>query len=142
MIYPSIAIFRRYASMLLVGTCFIFSSIKVRSSSVTRNLICIFLFLFSIGKIPFRFHRGFGILPNKQNLYLQNCGKKRFFTERVPLSYACYSTYSLISTTTEIHFCQRIQIKKCCNVNCNTFPKCLFKSIIAICGYVLKRRLL
>ena len=104
MIYPSIAIFRRYASILLVGTCFIFSSIKVRYSSVIRSLICIFLFLFSIGKIPFRFHRGFGILPNKQNLYLRNCGKKRFFTERVPLSYACYSSYSLISTTTESCF--------------------------------------
>lgn len=63
MIYTSIAISRRYASILLVGTCFIFSSIKVRSSSVTRNLIYIFLFLFSIGKLPFRFHRGFGIPP-------------------------------------------------------------------------------
>ena len=63
MIYPSITIFRRYASMLLVGTCFIFSSIRLRSSFVTRNLICTFLFLLFIGEFPFCFHRGFGILP-------------------------------------------------------------------------------
>ena len=33
--YPSMAILRRYAAMLLVGTSFIFSSISFRSSSVT-----------------------------------------------------------------------------------------------------------
>ena len=63
MIYPSIAIFRRYASMLLVGTCFIFSSIKLHSSFVTRNLICTFLFLLLIVEFPFCFYRGFGTLP-------------------------------------------------------------------------------
>ena len=63
MIYPSIAIFRRYASIFLVGTCFIFSSIKLRSSYVTRNLSCTFLFLLFIGEFPFHFHRGFGTLP-------------------------------------------------------------------------------
>ncbi|EFC05949.1 hypothetical protein HMPREF9013_0151 [Bulleidia extructa W1219] len=31
--------------------------------------------------------------------------------ERVPLSYACYSTYPLISTTTEIHFLPKIAKK-------------------------------
>lgn len=49
--------------MLLVGTCFIFSSIRLRSSFVTRNLICTFLFPLFIGEFPFCFHRGFGILP-------------------------------------------------------------------------------
>ena len=33
------------------------------SSSVTRNLICTFLFLLLIGEFPFHFHRGFGTLP-------------------------------------------------------------------------------
>ena len=43
-IYPSMAIFRRYAAMFRVGISFIFSSIKSRSASVTLNLICTVLF--------------------------------------------------------------------------------------------------
>mgnify|MGYP007020197567 CR=1 FL=1 len=38
--YPSMAIFLRYAAMFRVGTSFIFSRIKSRSASVTLNLIC------------------------------------------------------------------------------------------------------
>ena len=44
MIYPSIAIFRRYAAMFRVGISFIFSRIKSRSASVTRNFSCTVLF--------------------------------------------------------------------------------------------------
>ena len=66
MIYPSMAIFRRYAAMFRVGTSFIFSSIKSRSASVTLNLICTVLLrpsMCSLLSFPFR---GFGTLPNKQ----------------------------------------------------------------------------
>ena len=51
MIYPSMAILRRYAAMFRVGTSFIFSSIKSRSASVTLNLICTVLlrpFMYSL----------------------------------------------------------------------------------------------
>ena len=64
----------------------------------------------------FCFHRGFGIPPKglpQQALACEGTSKisvagtaenRDFFTERVPLSYACYSSYSLISTTTESCF--------------------------------------
>lgn len=124
MIYSFIAIFRRYASMLLVGTCFIFSSISLHSSSVTRNLICTFLFRLFIGEFLFCFHRGFGTFPKdlpQQALAYERTSKisiagtadnRDFFTERGPLSYACYSTYPLIYITAEIHFFPKNAKKK------------------------------
>ena len=50
------------------------------------------------------------------NIDYSNCGKRRCFTERVPLSYACYFSYSLISTTTEIHFLPTFTNRKRCNL--------------------------
>ena len=71
--------------MLRVGISFIFSSIKARSSSVTRNLICTVLFLLLMRCRSFPF-RGFGTLPNKPF-----CWSKR--RKWVPASYACYVTF-------------------------------------------------
>ena len=92
MIYPSMAIFRRYAAMFRVGTSFIFSSIKSRSASVTLNLICTVLFRPFMRKCSFPF-RGFGTLPNKQfstDAPQRGRGKIRKW---VPASYACYECF-------------------------------------------------
>lgn len=115
----SIAILRKYASSFLVDTCFFFSSIKVRSSFVTRNLICTFLFLLFIGGFPFCFYRGFGTFPKGLHQPARVQAKSlspelrriEIFTERVPLSYACYP---LISITTVICLLPKIAKKKCC----------------------------
>ena len=48
MMYPSIAIFRRYAPYRFVGSWAIFSSMSRFSSSVTQNFIWIFRFRFAI----------------------------------------------------------------------------------------------
>jgi len=53
-----------------------------------------------------------GDFPASKIFIAGTAENRDFFTERVPLSYACYSSYSLISTTTEIHFLPKNTKKK------------------------------
>ena len=93
MIYPSMAIFRRYAAMFRVGTSFIFSSIKSRSASVTLNLICTVLFRPSSASLLSFPFRGFGTLPNKPfSTDAPQRGRAKI-RKWVPASYACYECF-------------------------------------------------
>ena len=86
--------------MFRVGTSFIFSKIKSRSASVTLNLICIVRFLpsmFSLLSVPRVWDTSQQAVFNRRAV-----AREGENTERVPLSYACYESFSLIPTT-ELH---------------------------------------
>ena len=68
------------------------------------------------------FIEGLGHLPASKISDAGTAENRDFFTERVLLSYACYSTYPLISTTTESCFLPKSTKKKRCNFqNCNVY---------------------
>ena len=86
--------------MFRVGTSFIFSKIKSRSASVTLNLICIVRFLpsmFSLLSVPRVWDTSQQAVFNRRA-----AAREGENTERVPLSYACYESFSLLPTT-ELH---------------------------------------
>jgi len=58
------------------------------------------------------FIEGLGHFPTSKISDAGNAENIVFLTERVPLSCACYSSYPLISTTTEIHFLPKNAKKK------------------------------
>ena len=116
------AIFRRYAAIFRVGISFIFSSIKARSSSVTRNLICTVLFLPLMRCCSFPFLEGLGHFPT--SIFADKPQGEGKNTERVPLSYACYETFSLTSYNTGNTYFDRLMQKKNAAIlikDCNVF---------------------
>ena len=116
----NISVYRHFPKVCFHVTrmhLFYFSSIKVHSSSVTRNLI--YILLLFIGEFPFCCHQGFGVLPNglpSKSLAFEctskiSAVKTAENRDSYGIPYTCYSTYSLIPIIIKIQFCPPISFR-------------------------------
>ena len=95
MIYPSIAIFRRYAPYRFVGSWVIFSSISRFSSSVTQNFIWMFRFRFAILVRLFS-HKGLGLFQQAIFVFRGRGSPKHKICQWVLAGCACYRNPILV----------------------------------------------
>lgn len=115
MIYPSIAIFRRYAAMFRVGMSFIFSRIKSRSASVTRNLICTVLFRPSMLCRSFPFLEGLGNFPTSHFQPTRRSAGGRKYGSGYPLPMLATKLFPYFLLRRKASFCQSRTKEKRCN---------------------------
>ena len=116
MIYPSIAIFRRYAAMFRVGISFIFSRIKLRSASVTRNFSCTVLFRPSMYSRSFLLFEGLGLFPASNFQPTRRSAGGRKYGSGYPLPMLAtnvFIPYALLRSYAR--FCQTSAKEKRCN---------------------------